>query len=150
MQAGEDGQRFGPYKLDKVNRVYRLRISSQMSSTSMWAQGVVESADAGAVFDVEDEFWDESGSDSDGAWHEWVLEAHKEFRLDAPRDIYIRLFADPEAAAANAPISFQLEEGVRYPNYFLTFGLIFIFVSFIWLIAGAEGAGGKVWNDMGK
>jgi hypothetical protein len=147
--AGEDGQRFGPYKLDKVNRVYRLRISSQMTSTSMWVQGVLESSDAGAVFDVDEEFWDESGYD-EGAWHEWILEAHKEFRLDAPRDVFVRLYSDPEAAAANAPISWQLEEGVRYPTYFLTFGLIFIFVAFAWLIAGAEGVGGKVWQGMAK
>jgi hypothetical protein len=145
QQAGEDGYRFGPYNLDKVNRVYRLRISSQLSSTSMWVQGVVEAADFGAVFDVNEEFWDESGYD-DGSWHEWVLESHKEFRLDAPRQVFIRLYADPEAAAMNAPISFQLEEGVRYPRHFLTFGLIFSFVGICWLIAGAEGTGGKAWE----
>lgn len=146
--VGEDGKRFGPYKLTQVNRVYRLRVSSAMTSTSMWVQGVVENSDASPFFDVDQEFWDESGSDSDGAWHEWVLDASKDFRLDQPREVYVRLFADPEAAAANAPISFAIEEGVMDYGPFLAYGLTGIGIGIIFLIMA--GSGGKVWDGMAK
>jgi hypothetical protein len=145
-QIPEEGKRFGPYKLAQANRVYRLRVSSQLTSTSMWVQGVVENADSSPYFDVSQEFWDESGADSDGSWHEWVLDAKQEFRVDQPKEVYVRLFADPEAAAANAPVSFALEEGVMNWVPFLWFGLFSIVAGFIVLMIA--GSGKRVWESM--
>jgi hypothetical protein len=139
--------RYGPFRLDKMNRVYRLRISSNLSSTSMWVQGVVENADQGPVFDVDGELWDESGYD-DGPWHEWVLESHREFRLDEPGDVYVRLFADPEASAAGAPVSFALEEGVMYPTYLLTFGVLGLLMAVGFLLASSPATAARVWREM--
>ncbi len=147
-QVGEEGQRFGPYSLTQVNRVYRLRLWSSLTSTSMWVQGVLENTDASPFFDVDQEFWDESGTDSDGAWHEWQLQVSKDFRLDQRRDVYVRLFADPEAAAANAPISFALEEGVLDYGPFLAYGLTGMGIGIVFLIMA--GTGGKVWDGMAK
>src|SRR6185436_6298937 len=113
-------------------------LSSSLASTSMWVQGVVENADAGPVFDVDGEFWDESGYD-DGPWHEWVLESHREFRLDEPGEVFVRLFADPEAAASGAPVSFVLEEGVMYPTYLLAFGVVGLIVAIVSLLASSRG-----------
>ncbi|GAB4459986.1 MAG: hypothetical protein OHK0029_23290 [Armatimonadaceae bacterium] len=147
-QIPEEGYRFGPYKLNAVNRVYRLRISSQLSSTAMWVQGVIENSDSSPFFDVNQEFWDESGTDSDGAWHEWVLTAEREFRLDQSREVYVRLFADPDAAASNAPVSFVLEEGVLNRVPFIFYGIGALIVGVVFLAMG--GSTRKVWEGMGS
>lgn len=145
-QIDEDGKRFGPFKLTQANRVYRLRVSTSLSSTSMQVQGVIENADASQFFDVDSEFWDESGYDSDGAWHESELEANRDFRLDQPKEVYVRLYADPEAQAANAPVSFAIEEGVLSYGPFVAFGIVGSIIGFIWLcIAGSTK---KVWDGM--
>jgi predicted RNA-binding Zn-ribbon protein involved in translation (DUF1610 family) len=142
----EVGRRFGPYKLTQANRVYRLRVSTSLSSSSMVVQGVIENADASPFFDVDGELWDESGYDSDGSWHESELNVAREFRLDQPKEVYVRLYADPEAQAANAPVSFALEEGVMHWGPLVIFGVAGSVIGFIWLcIAGSSK---KVWDGM--
>jgi hypothetical protein len=147
-QIGEEGLRLGPYPLNSAGRVHRLIVSTSLSSTSMWVQAVVENPESGALFDSEGEFWDESGSDDEGPWHEWSLDSRKEFRLERAGDLYVRLFADPEASAANAPVSFKLEENVMYPPYFLIFGGIALSLGIIFLIRSSPGVTAKAWQGM--
>jgi hypothetical protein len=147
-QVGEEGLRLGPYHLSSAGRVHRLVVSTSLSSTSMWVQAVVEHPESGALFDTEGEFWDESGSDDEGPWHEWSLDSRKEFRLERPGDLYVRVFADPEASAANAPISFKLEENVMYPTYFLIFSLAALPLGVVFLIASSSGVAAKAWHGM--
>ncbi len=147
-QVGEEGLRLGPYHLSSAGRVHRLAVSTSLSSTSMWVQAVVEHPESGALFDAEGEFWDESGSDDEGPWHEYSLDARKEFRLERAGDLYVRVFADPEAAAANAPISFKLEENVMFPTYFVIFGLIALILGTGFLIASSSGVAAKAWHGM--
>lgn len=147
-QIPEEGRRFGPYHLTDAGRVHRLHLSTQMLGTSVWVQAVLENEKAGAMFGADEEFWDESGSDSDGAWHEWVLESRKEFRLAKAGDVYVRLFADPEAAATNVPVSFKVEKNVMYPLHFLTFGLIALPIGLGFLIASASSTTSAAWAGM--
>jgi hypothetical protein len=114
----------------------------------MWVQAVVEHPESGALFDAEGEFWDESGSDDEGPWHEYSLESRKEFRLERGGDLYVRVFADPEASAANAPISFKLEENVMYPTYFVIFSLTTLVLGTAFLIAASPGVAAKAWQGM--
>jgi hypothetical protein len=146
-QVPEEGQRFGPFHLTSVKRPHRLYISSAMTGTSMWVQAVVEKQDAGLLFGTDEEFWDESGYD-EGAWHEWVLDSWKEFRLAQEGDVYVRVFADPETASQNAPISFKIEENVMYPTYFLTFGWIALPLSFGFLLASSSANAKGAWKNM--
>ncbi len=147
-QIGEAGLRMGPYSLKSAGRVHRLVVSTSLSSSSMWVQAVVEHPESGALFDAEGEFWDESGSDDEGPWHEWSLESRKEFRLERAGDLYVRLFADPEASAANAPISFKLEENVMYPTAFVIFSLIALPLGTGFLIASSPGVAAKAWQGL--
>lgn len=147
-QIGEQGLRLGPYPLKSAGRVHRLVVWTSLSSTSMWVQAVVEHPESGALFDAEGEFWDESGSDGDGPWHEWSLASRKEFRLERAGDLYVRVFADPEAAAANAPVSFRLEENVMYPTYMLILGLITLPLGGGFLIASSPDVAAKAWHGM--
>ncbi len=143
-QVPEDGLRFGPYPLNGVGRIHRLRLSSQLTGTSMWVQALVED-DAGPVIDADAEFWDESGYD-EGPWHEWVLETSADFRLQQAGGYFIRVFADPEAAATSAPIAVSLEEGVPTPLPLAVFSIGGLALSVVLLIAGSPGVGKKVWE----
>jgi hypothetical protein len=146
-QIPDEGQRFGPYSLTKVGRVHRLTVGTNLTQTSCWVQAVVED-DSGELLDTEREFWDESGVDSDGAWHESDLRARREFRLTKSGSYYVRLFADPEAAATNAVVQFSLEEGVLFPTYLIVFGVFSLVIGGLFMLAGAPDTRQKIWEAM--
>ncbi|MBC8104149.1 MAG: DUF4178 domain-containing protein [Cytophagales bacterium] len=147
-QIGEGGLRQGPYPLNSAGRVHRLSVSTSLASTSMWVQAVVENEEAGALFDTEGEFWDESGSDSEGPWHEYSLESRQEFRLERAGNIYVRLFADPEASAANSPVSFKVEENVLYPIPPLILGIVLLPVGLVFLVRSSPTIAARAWEGM--
>lgn len=140
-QIGPEGVRKGPYHLSAVGRVHRLRVSSSLTQTSTWVQAVLEDDTAGELFDVTGDLWDESGTDSDGAWHEYDLHSQSDFRLARAGNVYVRLYAEPEAAArsAGAPVSFVIEQGVLYPTYLATFGIVSVIVGGLFFATGSKG-----------
>ena len=146
----QEGKRFGPYRLTEVGRVYRLRVSSDLSQSSAWVQAVVETEDAGELLDTTGEFWDETGVDDEGAWHEYNLESQSDFRLAHAGDVYVRVYAEPEAAAASAAtVRFALEEGVLYPTYLGSFGALTLVLGGVFFVTGAAGAAHQTWQGMG-
>jgi len=143
----DEGRRFGPYKLTQVGRVHRLNVETSLTQTSMWVQAVVEDA-SGELFDAEREFWDESGTDSDGAWHESDLRASRDFRLAQAGNYYVRLFADPEAAATSAVVRFTLREAVIFPTYLIIFGVFSLVLGGVFLLASSPQTKQKIWEAM--
>ena len=131
-QIGPEGKRFGPIKLDPANRVHRLEVNGQMTESSAWVSGVVETAQGDEFFNAQGDFWDESGTDSDGYWHESDLNASTEFVVTKPGDYYVRLYAEKDTPAASGQVAgYRLFGGVLYPHYLLAFGICALIVSII-------------------
>ena len=145
-----EGLRFGPFALNAANRVHRLRVSSNLSQSSAWVQAMVEEEGAGELFGVDGDFWDETGYDSDGAWHEYNLQSVSNFRLSEPGKIYVRLYAEraPGAAPVDATVSFALEEKGLHSTYLGTFGILSLLAGGAFLIAGSPDTSQKVWQSM--
>lgn len=139
-QIDAEGMRLGPFPLTGVGKVHRLRLwTNGLTETSVFAQAVVEDAE-GPVFDTDGEFWDESGVDDDGSWHESDLQSQSDFKLAKAGNYYVRLTADPETAATNAPVSFAIEEGVMHPTPLAVFGWIGLPLGFVFMAAGSPQA----------
>ena len=133
-----EGLRLGPFPLTAAGKVHRLRLgTSGLTETSIFTQAIVEDAE-GPVFDTDGEFWDESGVDDDGSWHESDTSSQSDFKLAKAGSYYVRLTADPETAATNAPVSFAIEQGVMHPTPLAIFGWIGLPLGFIFLIAGSS------------
>jgi hypothetical protein len=117
-QIPTDGLRFGPYPLIAASRVHRLRVSAQLHEASSWVGAVLEEPGERETLSVDQEMWDESGYDSDGSWHEWVLQAQSDFVPPGPGGYFVRLYAEPEGPTARVgTAAFELYEGVLYPVY---------------------------------
>ncbi|MCI0413266.1 DUF4178 domain-containing protein [bacterium] len=123
-----EGARFGPVRLRPDQR-YRLKLDSGLREASAWAVGVVESADGIELFANEHDFWDESGSDSDGAWHESDLAFSRDFVVDKEEDYYVRLYMEKDPPLnANTPVfqhvGFSILEGVYGVSYLAMYGIL--------------------------
>ena len=137
-QIDADGMRLGPFPLTAAGKVHRLRLwTNGLAQTSVFTQAVIED-DQGPVFDADAEFWDESGVDSDGSWHESDVQSQTDFKLAKAGNYYVRLTADPETAASNVPVNFAIEQGVMHPTPLAVFGWIGLPLGFIFLIAGSS------------
>jgi hypothetical protein len=126
------GVRFGPFTLDPSRRVHRLSISGSMTQASAWVSGVVEAADETEMLAAQGDFWDESGSDSDGAWHESDLSTSTDFVVTQPGPVFVRIYTEPEALVGSSGsgyygnVSFELRDGVvsaRWLGWFALLGL---------------------------
>ena len=138
-QVADEGSVVGPFPLKHAGFPHRLLLESgSLSQTSVWVQGVVEDA-GGAVFEADQEFWDETGYD-DGPWHEWVTESKADFRLARVGDFRVRIYADPEASATGTPITVRVHEDVLHATPLAWFGGIgLVLGTCVWL-SGAPGA----------
>jgi hypothetical protein len=150
LGAIRDGAVFGPHHLADAGRVHRLRLSTNVQSSSAWVQAVLEDQTVGELFDTDGEFWDESGSDDEGPWHEYNSESQTDFVLSKPSDLSVRLIGSPDIAASGAPVSYVIEEGVLYPSYLGTFGLLALLAGLIFLIAGASENTRRAWAKANK
>ena len=131
-RIGPDGVRFGPIKLDPANRVHRLEINGQMRESSVWISGVLETAAGDEFFNAQGDLWDESGTDSDGYWHESDLSASTDFVVTKPGDYYVRLYAEQDRpGSVNQIAGYRLFGGVIYPWYLLAFAICSLIVSII-------------------
>ncbi|MGC4044683.1 MAG: hypothetical protein QM758_12885 [Armatimonas sp.] len=147
-QIDGDGLKLGPFDLQGTGKVHRLRLSSSgFTESSIFVQAVVEDAE-GPVFDTDGEFWDESGTDDDGAWHESDLSTYSDFKLAKPGPYYVNLIADPETAAANAPVSVAIEQGVLHPPPLAWFGFVALPIGFCFMVAGAPETAKTAWKSM--
>jgi hypothetical protein len=147
-QIDGDGLKLGPFNLTGRGQVHRLRLgASGFSQSSIFVQAVVADAE-GPVFDADGEFWDESGYDSDGAWHESDLSSKADFKLSKAGPHYINLIADPETAAAGAPVSVAIEQGVLHPPPLAWFGFLALPVGFCFMVAGAPNTAKAAWQSM--
>jgi hypothetical protein len=147
---GPDGMRFGPINLDPGKHVHRLVINGTMTEASAWVAGVLETAEGAELIGSQGDFWDESGSDSDGYWHESDLWAQTDFAVRSPGPYYIRLYTEKDTpigatgyggtTASYGSAGYTLKAGAMYPNYFLTFGLVMLPISIIFFCIGSREA----------
>jgi hypothetical protein len=138
-EIGRDGKRFGPVRLDPNKRVHRLVIRGSMRESSAWVQGVVEEDLGLELFGAEGDFWDESGYDSDGYWHESYLRSHRDFVARRPGPYYIRLYAESGSPlTTQQSVGYELREGVIYPTYLALFAFFALGVSLLFFIVGSQ------------
>ncbi len=138
-QVAEEGSVVGPFPLKHIGFPHRLALSSGgLSQTSVWVQGVLEDAN-GPIFEAEQEFWDETGYD-EGPWHEWVTDSKSDFRLAQAGSFRVRVYADPETAAAGVPITVRVYEDVMHATPFVWFGGIGLVLGTCVWFSGAPGA----------
>lgn len=149
-QAAEEGRRFGPIRLTAVDRVHRLEIRGHMREQSNWVQAVLEDEDEVELFETQRDMWDESGYDSDGAWHESDLSASTDFVLKKPGNYYLRIYTEPDPAnrtPGSASASFTIRQEVIYPLYPALFGFGALILGFIWLCVASSSASAHVWTQ---
>ena len=152
LQIGQEGQRFGPINLTKVGRVHRLELSAQMREGSVWLQAVLEDDGEQELMAADRDMWDESGTDSDGYWHESDLNASTSFVLVKPGTYYVRLYSEPETNTsgfrAPATASFRLMEDALHGLWVGLACLFLTLAGFGFLAAGSPAAVGRVWQSM--
>jgi hypothetical protein len=130
--TGEEGARFGPFTLDPKLRIYRLIVRANLSSTSSWAAGRLELADGRTLSETEGDFYDESGYDDEGYWHDSDLESRTDFIINSPGPYYVRLYTEPDNnAAASQMVGYELRGGVVYPTYLILYGIIMLALSLL-------------------
>jgi hypothetical protein len=147
----EEGTRFGPFRLTAKDRVHRLHIQGNMREQSNWVQAVLEDENQVQLFETQRDMWDESGYDSDGAWHESDLSASTDFVLKTPGNYYIRMYTEPDPATAGrgeASASFTIRQEVLYPVYLGFFGFIALIIGIIWLIKSSAVAAAPIWKQV--
>ena len=109
--------------LSPSNRVHRIHLQTLgLSQTSLWVQALVEDAE-GLSVDADAEFWDETGVDEDGAWHEEYVSANSDFRVSKPGNYSVKLVADAESAGASYPVTVTLSARRMHPEPLLHFGI---------------------------
>lgn len=135
----QNGVRYGPFTLDPSRRVHRLVISANMTESSAWVGGVLESADETELLDTQRDFWDESGYDDDGRWHESDLRTQRDFIIENPGPYYIRLYVERDNPTGNyQDVSYELRDGVIYPIYFAWLGFITLTLSILFFVLSSK------------
>ncbi|MFY7951069.1 MAG: hypothetical protein ACOVT5_01055, partial [Armatimonadaceae bacterium] len=136
-QIPETGLVLPKLYLSPGGRVHRLELStSGLSSSSVWVQAVLEDS-AGAVYDQDAEFWDESGYD-DGPWHEWVTSSRAEFKVKQAGFHQVRLKADPELAGSAYPVTVRIASAAMDPAPLAWFGIFAMLVSVVSFVLSAQ------------
>ncbi len=131
-QITDDGVRFGPLHLKPDMHVHRMVIHGQMSEASVWVAGVLEAADGTELIGSQRDFWDESGYDSDGAWHESDLRAHTDFVVKKPGPYYVRLYAERDPSRGSfGNAGYELYGGILYPTYLAIYGFVALVVAIV-------------------
>lgn len=148
----ENGFLAGPLTLDPGGRVHRLRIHGSMTQASAWFAAVLETPDGAELIGTQHDFWDESGTDSDGPWHEWDLNAQTDFVVKQPGNYYVRLYAErdisPMGSFGNA--GYEMHSRVIYPTYFLTYGIVAAMIGVLFLCLAYQKNLGKMAQQMAE
>jgi hypothetical protein len=131
------GIAMGPIKLDPVGRVHRLTIHGSMNQASAWVAAVLETADGDELIGTQGDFWDETGQDSDGPWHEWDLRSQSDFVIREAGTYNIRLMTERETIGGSYQnVAYQLRSGAIYPGYFLLYGIFVLILSVLYFCIG--------------
>jgi hypothetical protein len=131
-----EGVRFGPIMLDPLRGVHRLTVRGAMSQSSAWVAAVLETPEEFPLVTVQGDLWDESGSDSDGSWHEWFLQEQTYFVVPKPGLYYVRLYAEKDFSSKEFDTaSYALYSGIFYPSYLPTYGFFALIMSVVFLFA---------------
>lgn len=139
--SSEQGVRYGPYKLDTAHPVHKLSISANMTQSSAWAAGVLEAANGEELMAAQRDFWDESGSDSDGSWHESDLNTDINFVAEKEGPYYVRLYTEPDADSLSrqyGDISYELRSGVVNATWLGWFGFVMLFVGIAFYVVASH------------
>ncbi|MCS6777940.1 MAG: DUF4178 domain-containing protein [Chloroherpetonaceae bacterium] len=135
---GPDGVRFGPITLDPGQRLYRLAINGSMDNASAWVAGVLEAADGTELIGTQRDFWDESGYDADGYWHESDLHAQTDFSVQHPGPYFVHLYAEKDPSPGTfGTAGYELRAGVTYPSYLLVYGIGASLVAILFFVLGS-------------
>jgi len=135
----DEGIRSAPLTLDPGMHVYRLSIQGVMREASAWVAGVLTMPDGRELMGVQRDFWDESGYDSDGHWHESDLRASTDFVVKNPGPYHVHLYAERDTPTGSyQTASYELRGGVIYGRYFLAYGIVTMLLAVVFFCVGAQ------------
>jgi len=120
-----DGAHVGPFTLGPGRGLYRLELGATLNQAECLVGGAVESPEVGEFAGKAGTFYDFSGSDYDGYWHEWSDRTDTEFRIRGSGPFRLNLYAESEAGPPPpGTVSYRILGGVVHGGYFLTYGLL--------------------------
>lgn len=136
-----DGARFQVGRLDPAKHIHRLAISGSMREASAWVAGVLEAQDGTELIGTQRDFWDESGHDSDGYWHESDLSAQTDFLIRYPGPYFVRLYVERDTARGSFQnVGYRLSEGVLYPTYYFVYAVIVLLIALLFFALSSKKA----------
>jgi hypothetical protein len=128
-----------PLALEKVNRVYEVKLSASMPDNSdVWTgleilneKGEVINAIEGDFFRASgDEYWEEDGESGVEHWEENETSHTAVYRLDEPGTYAARVFAMP-SKIPNASVKLEVYEGSVLSRYYLIGFVIFTLLAVV-------------------
>ena len=142
---GQEGRRFGPFRLTEVGAVHRLELHGRMREESNWVQAILEDSEEQELLASERDMWDESGYEDGEYWHESDLSASTDFILRKPGEYYVRLYTEPDPGrtpSPNAMASFVVKQRAVYPVWVGIYGFVALLVGILCLATGRPTSGG--------
>lgn len=111
------------------------------SNAALFAVVEVVDEKGNVINGFQSSFWDETGTDSDGTWHETDAEQSEYFQLEEPGKYQLRFYLEKEgiyggAGSVDAFVGYKVNEGVILSRYFIIMASL-LFTLSIMLYASA-------------
>jgi hypothetical protein len=124
LTPGEAGKQIIPFEVKSPGAVHQISLQTSLPTNS-WAEVEV------SVFDTQNnefdlsakEFWDETGSDDEGPWHENDLSSSHLFMPDEAGPYQVQIAMD-EATVSSLTVQVTVEDNIILSRYFILYAVI--------------------------
>lgn len=123
-----EGMTYGPIKIDKQPKIYKIKADFGGSNTSTYLSGEVLDKDKDTLYEFGKDLWHESGYDSDGYWSESERKMTAYLTFKEKGTYYIQ-FNTEEKNMRNIDITIQLVKGSYVAHS--QFGSLFLLIAMI-------------------
>lgn len=116
----------------------------EKSNAALFAVVEVVDEKGNVINGFQSSFWDETGTDSDGTWHESEAEQSEYFQLEEAGKYQLRFYVEKEgiyggAGHVHALVSYKVNEGVLLSRYFIIMAsILFTFAIVLYASAGLK------------
>ena len=123
-----EGMTYGPIKIDKQPKIYKITADFRGNNTSTYLSGEVLDEDKDTLYEFGKDLWHESGYDSEGYWSESDdrMTAYLTFK---EKGTYYIQFNTEEKNMRNIDITIQLVKGSYVAHS--QFGSLFLLIAMI-------------------
>ena len=123
-----EGMTYGPIKIDKQPKIYKIKADFRGSNTSTYLSGEVLDKDKDTLYEFGKDLWHESGYDSEGYWSESERKMTAYLTFKEKGTYYIQ-FNTEEKNMRNIDITIQLVKGSYVAHS--QFGSLFLLIAMI-------------------